>query len=44
VEFKFTLPNGPLCVSLTAISVGILLCGFLIFSGRRNSRLQRDRE
>ncbi len=28
VEFKFSLPLGPLYVSLSAIGVGILLCGF----------------
>lgn len=37
VEFKFSLPLGPLYVSLSAIGVGVLLCGFLIFSTRRNS-------
>jgi hypothetical protein len=35
VEFKFTLPNDPLYVSLAAIVVGVLLCGFLIFLERR---------
>ena len=35
VEFKFSLPLGPLYVSLSAIGVGILLCGLLIFSTRR---------
>jgi hypothetical protein len=37
VEFKFSLPLGPLYVSLSAIGVGILLCGFLFFSTRRTS-------
>jgi len=32
VEFKFSLPMGPLYISLSAIGVGILLCGFLIVS------------
>jgi hypothetical protein len=36
VEFKFALPNSPLYVSLTAIGIGMLLCGFLIFAGRRH--------
>ncbi len=36
VEFKFSLPMGPLYISLSAISVGIFLCGFLIFSTRRS--------
>ena len=31
VEFKFSLPLGLLYVSLSAIGVGILLCGFLLF-------------
>ena len=35
VEFKFSLPMGPLYISLSAIGVGILLCGFLFFSTRR---------
>lgn len=35
VEFRFSLPLGPLYVSLSAIGVGILLCGLLIFSTRR---------
>jgi uncharacterized membrane protein YfhO len=35
VEFKFTLPNRPLYISLAAIVVGVLLCGFLILLERR---------
>ena len=35
VELKFSLPMGPLYISLSAIGVGILLCGFLFFSTRR---------
>jgi uncharacterized membrane protein YfhO len=35
VEFRFTLPKGPLYVSLTAIGVGIFLLGFLIFLERK---------
>jgi hypothetical protein len=38
VEFRFSLPSKPLYVTLTAIGAGIILCGFLFFSGRRNSR------
>ncbi len=38
VEFKFSLPLGPLYVSLSAIGVGILLCGFLIFFNPANIR------
>jgi hypothetical protein len=34
VEFKFTLPHSLLYVSLAAIGVGILLCGFLFFRTR----------
>ena len=35
VEFTFSLPMSPLYISLSAIGVGILLCGFLFFSTRR---------
>jgi hypothetical protein len=35
VEFKFSMPNKPLYVTLAAISVAILLCGLLFFSTRR---------
>ena len=35
VEFRFTLPKGPLYVSLTAIGVGIFLIALLIFLGRK---------
>ncbi|HYA78905.1 MAG TPA: YfhO family protein, partial [Candidatus Nitrosopolaris sp.] len=38
VEFKFSLPTQSLYITLAAIGVGILLCGFLIFSTRRHSR------
>jgi hypothetical protein len=37
VEFKFSMPNKPLYVTLAAIGVGIFLCGFLFFSTRRQS-------
>jgi hypothetical protein len=37
VEFKFSLPLGPLYVTFSAFAVGILLCGILIFSTRRTS-------
>jgi hypothetical protein len=39
VEFQFSLPNKPLYVTLSAIGVGILLCGFLMVSTRRHPRL-----
>lgn len=35
VEFKFSLPHDPLYVTLTAISLGILLCGYLYFATRK---------
>jgi hypothetical protein len=35
VKFKFSLPSRPLYVSLSAIGVGILLCGLLYFSTHR---------
>ena len=37
VEFNFTLPHRPLYVTLTAIGFGLVLCGFLFYSSRRNS-------
>jgi uncharacterized membrane protein YfhO len=37
VEFKFSLPLGPLYVSLTAIGILILLGSCLFFSTRRNT-------
>jgi hypothetical protein len=37
VEFKFSIPLGPLYVTLSAIGAGILLCGVLVFSTRRTS-------
>ena len=36
VEFKFILPNGPLYMSLTAIGVALLLCGYLFIATRRS--------
>jgi hypothetical protein len=35
VEFKFTLPHGPLYVTLTAMGIGVLLCGCLFVATRR---------
>ena len=35
VEFKFNLPHRPLYVTLTAIGMGICLCGLLFLSTRR---------
>src|SRR5579862_6696048 len=37
VEFKFSLPLGPLSVTLAAVGVGMLLCGVLFFSTRRTA-------
>jgi uncharacterized membrane protein YfhO len=37
VEFKFTLPNDPLYVSLAAIIFGILLSGCLLVWQRRTT-------
>ena len=44
VEFQFSLPHKPLYVTLAAIGVGILLCGFLIFSTRRHSQRRLNRK
>jgi len=38
VEFQFSLPSKPLYVTLTAIGIGILLCGLLFVSERRRSQ------
>jgi uncharacterized membrane protein YfhO len=35
VELKFALPTGLFYVTLAGLGIGILLCGFLIFAGRR---------
>jgi len=32
VEFDFSLPNRPLCITVSAIGVGLLLCAFLFFT------------
>jgi len=38
VEFQFSQPSSLLYVTLAAIGVGIILCGYLIVSTRRNPR------
>ena len=35
VEFQFSLPHKPFYVTLTAIVIGIFLCGFLFYSARK---------
>ncbi|MEO8426896.1 MAG: hypothetical protein ABI651_07275 [Verrucomicrobiota bacterium] len=35
VEFRFEPPNGSFYISLAAIALGLFLCGFLAFTGRR---------
>jgi hypothetical protein len=35
VEFNFTLPNRLMYVTLAAIATGVILCGLLIFLGRK---------
>jgi len=35
VEFYFSLPNGPLYVTLTAFIIGLGMCGYLFFASRR---------
>ena len=39
VEFYFSLPNKPLYVTLSAMGLGIALCGFLFFASRRKPKL-----
>jgi hypothetical protein len=36
VEFRFEPPVGPLCLSLAAIGVGVVLLGLVLVAGRRN--------
>jgi hypothetical protein len=36
VEFRFSVPNRPLYVSVAAVAIGIVLSGMLIFLTRRN--------
>jgi hypothetical protein len=38
VEFYFSLPNKPLYVTLSAMGLGIALCGFLFLASRRNPK------
>jgi hypothetical protein len=40
VEFKFSLPDKPLYVTLSAIGLGLLLCGFLFWACRRPAPAQ----
>ena len=35
VEFKYSLPSKPLYVTLSAIILGVLLCGFLVALTRK---------
>jgi hypothetical protein len=37
VQFQFKLPDSLMYVTLTAITIGILLCGFLIVSNRHKA-------
>jgi len=39
VEFYFSLPNKPLYVTLSAMGLGIALCGFLFLASRRKPKL-----
>jgi hypothetical protein len=41
VEFKFSLPNGPFYVTLTAIVVGLCLVGYLFSAGKRVVPIRR---
>jgi uncharacterized iron-regulated membrane protein len=38
VDFRFSLPNRPLWVTLAALIVGLGLCGFLFYSSRRSAQ------
>jgi hypothetical protein len=39
VEFQFSLPSGPLYVTLAAFGVGILLCGFLVLKNMNGNKI-----
>jgi hypothetical protein len=39
VEFQFRLPHKPLYVTLAALGIGILLCGFLLVATRRKTKV-----
>jgi hypothetical protein len=41
VELKFSLPNGPFYVTLTAIVVGLCLVGYLFSAGKRVVHIRR---
>jgi hypothetical protein len=41
VEFKFSLPDGPFYVTLTAIVVGLCLVGYLFSAGKRVVPIRR---
>ena len=41
VEFKFSLPNGPFYVTLTAIVAGLCLVGYLFSAGKRVVPIRR---
>ena len=41
VEFKFSLPNGPLYVTLTAIVIGLCLFGYLFLAEKRGAPARR---
>jgi hypothetical protein len=40
VEFQFSLPNPPLYITLAAMGLGVLLCGFLFVEGRKTIAVQ----
>jgi len=41
VEFKFSLPSGPLYVTLTAIVIGLCLFGYLFLAEKRGAPARR---
>jgi hypothetical protein len=42
VEFQFSVPDGPIYVTMAALMTGAFLCGYLCFAGRRTGRLTRQ--
>jgi hypothetical protein len=39
VEFQFSLPTGPLYITLAAFGVGIILCGFLVLRNINGNKI-----
>jgi uncharacterized membrane protein YfhO len=40
VDFQFRIPHKPLDITLTAMGLGLLLCGFLFVATRKKTKTQ----